>query len=75
MTDVNASAFIKDRIKNQGDENGYTNGLTKREYLAAMAMQGICANSNHIGGYLGAAKEAVKQADALINELNTKTSQ
>jgi hypothetical protein len=44
-------------------------GLTKRELFAAMAMQGICQNPNHIGGYLSASIEAVKQADALINAL------
>jgi hypothetical protein len=48
----------------------YAQGLTKREYFAAMAMQGICQNPSHIGGYLSAAIEAVKQADALIEQLN-----
>lgn len=48
--------------------DGY--GLTIRQHFAAMAMQGICQNPSHIGGYLSAAQEAVKQADALINELN-----
>jgi hypothetical protein len=46
-------------------------GLTKREYFAAMAMQGLCANSvcyeNTNDEEL--AKAAVINADALLNEL------
>lgn len=49
------------------------NGLTKREYFAAMAMQGLCV----VGGndFNGAhnqriAEIAVNQADWLINALN-----
>jgi hypothetical protein len=45
--------------------------LTKREYFAAMAMQGLCANSvcyeNTNDEEL--AKAAVINADALLNEL------
>jgi hypothetical protein len=48
-------------------------GLNKREYFAAMAMQGLCANS--IPGkhheFKHQAMEAVRYADALIKELNT----
>lgn len=52
------------------------NGLTKREYFAAMAMQGM---RGLVGGYYGAeerkrqfeltAEWAVEQADALLAEL------
>jgi len=47
-----------------------TQGLTKREYFAAMAMQGFLSQ----GGYYGqgdevTAKAAVSQADALLKEL------
>ena len=48
-----------------------TRGLTKREYFAAMAMQGIL--SSHVGndyGYEELADYAIDQADALIIELN-----
>ena len=53
------------------EEDVYNHGLTKREYFAAMAMQGIL-------GYAldrsvdddSIANKAVKIADALINELN-----
>lgn len=55
--------------------NGFRHGryesLTKREYFAAMAMQGFAANSGM--NYCDAqdtSKEAVKQADALIAALN-----
>ena len=56
------------------DKNGrkqflrYKEGLTKREYFAAMAMQGI---TSRIGWDAeDAAKHAVNCADALINALN-----
>ena len=50
-------------------------GLTKREYFAALAMQGI-ASTRDINKqawpewYTTAAKESVTIADALIKELN-----
>lgn len=48
-------------------------GLTKREYFAAMAMQGLLAQTSQDFGYsegLVLAKAAVQQADALIEALN-----
>ena len=42
-------------------------GLSKREYFAAMAMQGLLANPLHVGGV---AISAVAVADALIEALN-----
>jgi hypothetical protein len=47
-------------------------GLTKREYFAAMAMQGLLANSLKSATlYIESnAKFAVQAADALIAELN-----
>ncbi len=51
-----------------------TDGLTKREMIAAMAMQGFCAWDHNKGrmicDYTGRAKEAVRAADALIAELS-----
>lgn len=45
----------------------YKSGLTKREYFAAMAMQGL----SHLDmKYEDLAKTAVKTADATIAELN-----
>lgn len=49
-------------------------GLTKREYFAAMAMQGICVNAGRNGHSSHEAEEiaktATKVANALINALN-----
>jgi len=50
-------------------------GLTKREYFAAMAMQGICASpfapdiKNVSQAMASDVKNAVKMADALLAEL------
>lgn len=56
--------------------NNYVSiGLTKREYFAAMAMQGALANkSAHERTIEMITESAVKLADALIEELN-KTKQ
>ena len=45
-------------------------GLTKREYFAAMAMQGILSGAQYLDNYELFAKHAVAAADALIAELN-----
>jgi hypothetical protein len=47
-------------------------GLTKREYFAAMAMQGMCANSSlaKYWTHENIAEWSVQQADALIEALN-----
>lgn len=49
-----------------------TPGLSKREYFAAMAMQGICGDgipgSHHQPAVT--ARDAVAQADALLAELD-----
>ena len=54
------------------DGKVYAKGLTKREYFAAMAMQGYLANTNIGGNYLPIehAIDSVKLADALIKALN-----
>lgn len=61
--------------------NTDNNGLSKIEYFAAMAMQGMLANSidNQQGiepfwhmGNIRLAESAVLMADALINALNEK---
>ena len=58
------------------------NGLTKREYFAAIVMQGLVSNSKHRQEYNGEsylmsseiyAEQAVSLADALIEQLK-KTS-
>ena len=49
---------------------GHQEGLTKREYFAAMALQGLCANPNESGLFEVNALRAVGMADTLIKELN-----
>lgn len=50
----------------------FQKGLTKREYFAAMAMQGIVAKFGIFieKDFETHAREAVGMADGLINELN-----
>jgi len=48
-------------------------GLTKREYFAAMALQGLLARKSN-GSVYDYADVAVCQADALISELNKQSS-
>jgi hypothetical protein len=45
-------------------------GLTKREFFAAMAMQGMLSNPNNNADSDITAIRARKQADELIKELN-----
>ena len=54
--------------------NDYTSmGLTKREYFAAIAMQGIISNKDGLDIKIERIVEsAVDTADALIEELNKK---
>lgn len=73
-TNPNDSAFatqsVYDEMGQNQEQGSY--GLTKREYFAAMAMQGICANpTTEIKPYgKEIAVEAVLIADALIEQLN-----
>lgn len=48
------------------------NGLTKREYFAAKAMQGLLASlgQHDVTDYYELASDAVLAADALIHKLN-----
>lgn len=49
-------------------EDNFKSGLTKREYFAAIALQGILSNAHLINHKL-AHEIAVESADNLINEL------
>lgn len=62
---VSQSAFPQKIEHPNGDI--YTKGLTKREYFAAMAMQGILENKVP---HYQLAEKAVTMADALIKALN-----
>lgn len=54
-------------------ENGFTQGLSKREYFAAMAMQAMISNPYYDDFHWDKiANSAVLQADALIEGLNNK---
>jgi len=67
---------MENEVKTNPDEpiqpieysDNYSNGLTKREYFAAMALQGLLANNNKEYAYC--VISAVEFADDLINELN-----
>jgi hypothetical protein len=62
------SQFIKPMTSFDGTHHeGVFPGLTKREYFAALALQGLTA---HLGRNTGLALAAVQYADALIAELN-----
>lgn len=54
--------------------NGVTDALTKREYFAALAMQGMLANGdagrNDESAYQALADSSLMAADALIKALN-----
>ena len=54
---------------NEFTEFTLANGLTKREYFAISALQGLLADPN-CSGPEKVAKWAVEYADALINQLN-----
>lgn len=78
MTSGDDRAFGRQWKNRNGKDCGY--GLTKREYFAAMAMQGLRANVTEDVIELAVqtkipmeaiiAKCAVQHADALIKELN-----
>lgn len=48
-------------------------GLTKREYFAGLAMQGLLAYPDITNSAYIIAKESVIQADALLKALETKS--
>jgi len=67
---IDWSLFEKEQLDGEGcvtkrDENP---GLTKREYFAAMALQGILSSER--GGNNGTVEAAVAHADLLIEALN-----
>lgn len=77
MTQPNESAFGFAATLEcpQGNDQIYSPGLTKREYFAAMAMQGMLANSaegNTEWDYNTIAKHSCIAADALVEQLNIK---
>jgi len=63
-------------VQPQPQYNTHTYGLTKREYFAATALQGLLSqppiDSNTFNDPELTARDAVECADALIKELNKK---
>jgi hypothetical protein len=66
------------KINTLGDQMNYASGLTKREYFAACALQGMLARTTSSpvwvinGENVHTDVAAVMLADALIEELNRK---
>jgi hypothetical protein len=54
-------------------ETGTRTGLTKLEYFAGLAMQGLLANPSASYSFHGAATDAALFAQALITELERTT--
>ncbi len=78
----NKQTIANDSIYNS--EQGVQDGLTKREYFAAKAMQGLLSNPEWMREYKGqkylmqtdvVAEVAIKTADALIKGLNKNGKQ
>jgi hypothetical protein len=71
-TQANDAAFARPSFYHDsyGRPDTEQDGLTKREYFAAMAMQGLLTVIQHTDKPYNVAKAAVMTADALINELN-----
>jgi hypothetical protein len=69
--------------KNNGDANacGFDGpehasyGLTKREYFAGLAMQGLTGNPTSTGVFKDCATDAVNYADALLEALEANNEQ
>jgi hypothetical protein len=74
MTNKDEAAFPREwsKIKQNKDApeqfSVAQKGLTKREYFAALAMQGLMTDASLTSQTI--AKFAVQQADDLLNELN-----
>lgn len=66
-------------MSSEGVEIIKCSGLTKREYFACAAMQGMCALTHLAEGKIipvqEIAKEAVEMADALLAELSKEQSE
>lgn len=67
--DQSAYPFIE--YKSSGDVVSMGQGLTKREYFAAMAMQGMLTNATYIETSIPVlAESAIQYADELLNQLS-----
>lgn len=72
-TNPNEPAFLSAAFFDEFGTDAPQEGLTKREYFAAMAMKGIITNKDGLDIKIERiAESAVDMADALIEELNKK---
>lgn len=70
MTNANDSINVSDHVNSDGAVQRHEyKGLTKREYFAAMALQGLLSRANPSISQTYA-EQAVVWADQLINTLN-----
>lgn len=76
MSNANEPAFpdLKREWQNRRDVYRFDGGLTKRELIAAMAMQGLLASSDERVRARDIANEAVRCTDALILALAAQPS-
>lgn len=56
------------------NEQDIIHGLTKREYFAGLAMQGLCAGRTEYENPMCDVKKAVELADLLLKELDKPIS-
>ena len=74
MTKANDPVFSTEKkVTSEGVYDNPPKGLTKREYFAAMAMQGLLANRG-AGDFEAVCHIAVYHADELIRQLNPRHS-
>lgn len=74
MENSKQPAFPHVAFNQQGEytTSPFANGLTKREYFAAMAMQGLASNIGKFTTLEYVSKTAVEVADAVLLELQKK---
>ena len=70
MTNPNEAAGVIPPLVINNQITYWSDGLTKREYFAALALQGFCAHHGINYGTHFLANHAVDAADLLILELN-----
>lgn len=73
-TNGDDAAFARPYSMSERDHHYDTPGLTKREHIAALALQGMLANGVSDGHLAEYARRAVLVADYLIRELNRAPS-
>lgn len=76
MTNAKDSAYARPSSEYDGRQVEGCKGLTKREYFAALAMQGILTNSlfdTELEIQKSIAALSVVHADALIEQLNKQS--